>query len=437
MKQHTIAVLNPGHFHAALSLRDSHPALADDVYVYAPDGEELQTFCNYIRDFNAREQSPTHWNLYVYKGEDSLEVLIREHKADIVILAGKNNSKIASIEQLNRAGFSIFADKPWVTEEKNLEFLRAALDSQRPLTTDIMTERFEITTVLQKMFLAEPDVFGRPFVDPHGKPTIFKESVHHLLKIVNGKPLKRPPWYFDVNIQGEGIVDVTTHLVDMTQWMLFPGEKIEFAKDIQIQKAARWATTVSLEKFSAITQHSEFPASVLENVKNSVLQCYCNGEIEYRVKGIPVHIRVLWNVEPPAGSGDTHYSLIRGTKANLSVRQLSEKNYQSEFLITPHSNPDSFVRPVQAVLDKHQKDYPGLSLRREENDFIIDIPQPLRTTHEQHFGEARNVFLEMLETGNEPAELRTNIVSKYTLLVEAKKKALDPSTSSGQAEFKS
>ncbi len=435
MKRNTLAVLNPGHFHAALSLRDPHPALNDDVYVYAPDGEELETFCNYIRDFNSRTQSPTHWNLHVYKGTDSLEVLIREHKADIVILAGKNDSKIGNIEQLNRAGFAIFADKPWVTEEKNLVALNAALDAKRPLTADIMTERFEITTLLQKMFLAEPGVFGVPFIDPNGGPTIFKESVHHLLKMVNDKPLKRPPWYFDVKVQGEGIVDVTTHLVDMTHWMLFPGEKIEFARDIHLKAAKRWATPVPLEKFSAITRHEEFPASVLQDVKDSVLQCYCNGELEYHVKGIPVHIRVLWNIEAPPGSGDTHSSLIRGTKSNLSVRQLPEKNYLPEFLITPHDDTDSFIKPIETVLEKHRKDYAGLSLRPEGKDLIIDIPQTLRTTHEQHFGEARNAFLDMLETGSEPPELRTNIVSKYTLLVEAKKKALAPSTSSGRAEL--
>jgi hypothetical protein len=29
------------------------------------------------------------------------------------------------------------------------------------------------------------------------------------------KPLIRPIWYFDIDVQGEGIVDTTIHLVDM------------------------------------------------------------------------------------------------------------------------------------------------------------------------------------------------------------------------------
>lgn len=424
MEQLTFAVLNPGHFHAALCLRDPHPNLADDVYVYAPDGEELETFCNYIRDFNAREQSPTNWNLHVYKGEDSLEVLFREKKADIVILAGKNDTKIRNIEKLNRAGFKIFSDKPWLTDENGLRFLRDALQTERPLTMDIMTERFEITTLLQKMFLAEPEVFGKLRIDPDGSPTIYKESVHHLLKQVNGKPLKRPAWYFDVNTQGEGIVDVTTHLVDMTHWMLFPGEKIHYEKDIQLREARRWVTLITQEKFSAITRHNDFPESVRGQVRNNVLPLYCNGEISYTVKSIPVHIKVLWNVEPPPGAGDTHFSRIKGTFADLVVRQLPERNYLSEFLITPHANPDAFAAPIQAVLDKHAAAFPGLSLKREGNDYLIEIPAARRTTHEQHFGEARSAFLDMLENGNEPPEMRANIVAKYSLLVEARKCAL-------------
>ncbi len=425
MAQFTLAVLNPGHFHAALSLRDPHPSLADDVYVYAPEGEELEAFCNYIRDFNARKDNPTRWNLHVYKGEDSVDALLRDKKADIAILAGRNDTKIRNIERVNRAGIRIFADKPWATDEKSLGFLKDAMRPERPLTADIMTERFEITTVLQKIFLAEPKIFGNPFVDPKGGPAVYKESVHHLLKTVNGKPLRRPPWYFDVNVQGEGIVDVTTHLVDMTHWMLFPGQKVDFDQDIRLMAARRWATLIPQAKFSNITRHPDFPESVRSQVRNNTLPLYCNGELRYTVKGLPIHIKVLWNVETPRGGGDTHFSRIRGTNADLVVRQLPERNYLVEFLIEPHLAPETLAGSIQAVLDKHAVTYPGLTAKREGKNFLIEIPATLRTTHEQHFGEARGAFLDMLEKGSEPSELRANILAKYRLLVEARKLALN------------
>ena len=54
------------------------------------------------------------------------------------------------------------------------------------------------------------------------QPSVTKESVHYLSKTVAGKPLRRPPWYFDVRQQGEGIVDVTMNLVDLVSgyWFL-------------------------------------------------------------------------------------------------------------------------------------------------------------------------------------------------------------------------
>ena len=37
-----------------------------------------------------------------------------------------------------------------------------------------------------------------------------------------GAPIKRPAWFFDATQQGEGLVDITTHLVDLVQWECFP-----------------------------------------------------------------------------------------------------------------------------------------------------------------------------------------------------------------------
>ena len=45
---HTLLILNPGHFHAALVLRESHPALSDDVFVYSEAGEDLNRLNEYI-----------------------------------------------------------------------------------------------------------------------------------------------------------------------------------------------------------------------------------------------------------------------------------------------------------------------------------------------------------------------------------------------------
>jgi hypothetical protein len=422
---HTLLILNPGHFHAALVLRESHPQLSDDIYVYSEAGPDLDRFMAVPGSFNERKRDPTHWRIHVYTGEDYLERLIGEKNGDIVVLAGKNDTRMETIDTLSRAGFSVLADKPWVTTEKALPFLRSAMGSNRPLILDIMSERYEITTILQKRLIGEKEIFGQIRIDTDGSPSVYEESVHHLYKIVNEKPLVRPPWHFDVNIQGEGLIDVSTHLVDMTHWMLFPGAPVDFEKDIELLDARRWPTLVPVEKFRKITGTDHFPNSILHDVRENALSYYCNGDLLYRVKNIPVHIRVVWNLEIPEGGGDTHYSYIKGTRSDLLIRQLPERGFRAELLILPKRDLAAVEQSVKACLDKWCGSFPGLSVTREAEKLLLNIPNTLRTSHEEHFCQVRDAFLEYLDTPTLPPETRPCIVSKYTLLAEARKKALD------------
>lgn len=421
---HTLLILNPGHFHAALVLRESHPALSGDIYVYSEEGPDLDRFMNMVDAFNTRKTDPTAWRIHVYTGTNYLEKLILEKKGDIVVIAGKNNTKMDHIERLKRAGFSVLADKPWVISETSLPLLRAAMQGERPFADDIMTERFEITTMLQQEFLAQESVFGQVRVDEDGSPTVYKESIHHLYKTVNEQPLVRPAWYFDVDVQGEGIVDVTSHLVDMTHWMLFPGVAIHFEQDIELLNARRWPTLVPLDKFSKITQLNHFPDSIQNGVKDDGLHYFCNGELIYRVKEIPVHIRVIWNLEIQEGGGDRHFSIIKGTRSDLMIRQLPEREFKVELLIVPRKNPSQVETAVQRCLEGWAHQYPGLSLYREDENILIEIPDQLRTTHEEHFCQVRDTYLDYLSKGSYPSENLACIVSKYTLLAEARKRAL-------------
>jgi predicted dehydrogenase len=421
---HTLLILNPGHFHAALVLREPHPSLSDDIYVYSEPGPDLDRFQEIAESFNKRQVDPTRWKLNIYRGKDGIKKLIHDKKGDIVVLAGRNNTKMENIDTLSRAGFAILADKPWVTTQAALPFLRATMASDRPLAVDIMTERYEIATLLQKEFLAEKDVFGEIRIDKDIGPSVFKECVHHLYKIVNQKPLVRPAWYFDIEIQGEGIVDTTIHLVDMTHWMLSPGKPIDYEKDIELSEARRWPTGVPLDKFIKITGTRQFPQAVQKYVIDDVLNYFCNGELIYRLKGIPVHLREIWNLDEPPGGGDTHRSLIKGTRSDLMIRQLAEQDFKTELLIVPRGNRIQVEETVQDCLGKWSRRYPGLSVNPEKNGLLINIPDNLRTTHEQHFCKVRDTFLEHLDTGTGPAEHRACTIAKYSLLADAREKAL-------------
>ena len=421
---HTLLIFNPGHFHAALVLRERHPSLADEIYVYSEPGPDLDRFLEIVESFNNRQINPTHWRINVHRGKDSLEKLIEDKKGDIVVLAGRNNTKMENIDTLNRAGFAILADKPWVTTEEALPFLRSTMAAGRPLAADIMTERYEIATLLQKEFLAEEQVFGKIRIEKDSSPSVFKECVHHLYKIVNDKPLVRPVWYFDIDVQGEGIVDTTIHLVDMTQWMLFPGRPIDDEKDMELIEARRWATRVPLDKFAKITGTDCFPQKIAEYVKNDILDYFCNGELIYRIKGVPVHLRELWYLDEPPGGRDTHRSLIKGTRSDLMIRQLPEKDFKTELLVVPREKSEQVEKAVQECLTRWSDKYPGLAATPEKNALLIQIPDNIRTTHEQHFYRVRDAFISHLDSGTEPPEHRACTIAKYTLLAKARTKAL-------------
>ena len=421
---HTLLIFNPGHFHAALVLRERHPSLADDIYVYSEPGPDLDRFLEIVESFNTRQVNHTCWRINVYRGKDSLEKLIEGKKGNIVVLAGRNNTKMKDIDTLNRAGFAILADKPWVTTEEALPFLRSTMAADRPLAADIMTERYEIATLLQKEFLAEEKVFGKIRIEKDTSPSVFKECVHHLYKVVNAKPLVRPVWYFDIDIQGEGIVDTTIHLVDMTQWMLFPGISIDYEKDMELIEARRWATRVPLDKFAKITGTDRFPQSIRAYVKDDILDYFCNGELIYRIKGVPVHLRELWYLDEPPGGRDTHRSLIKGTRSDLMIRQLPEKGFKTELLIVPRENREQVEEAVHECLTKWSDKYPGLAATAEKNALLIQIPDDIRTTHEQHFYRVRDAFIEYLDKDTEPPEHRACTIAKYTLLARARTKAL-------------
>jgi predicted dehydrogenase len=421
---HTLLILNPGHFHAALVLRERHPSLSDDIYVYSEPGPDLDRFVEIAESYNNRKVKPTRWQINVYRGKDCLDKLIDEKMGDIAVLAGRNDTKMKNISALNRAGLTILADKPWVTTEESLPFLHSTMASDRPLAADIMTERYEIATLLQKEFLAEENVFGRIRIDEDGSPAVFKECVHHLYKIVNEKPLVRPAWYFDIDVQGEGIVDTTIHLVDMTQWMLFPGQPIDYEKDIELIEARRWATGIPLDKFAKITGTNQFPQAIREYVQDDILNYFCNGELIYRIKGVPVRLKEIWYLDEPPGGRDTHRSLIKGTRSDLMIRQLPETGFKTELLVVPHKSPEQIEKAVQECLTKWSDRYPGLSTTPEKNALLIQIPDTLRTTHEQHFYRVRDTFIEHLDSGTAPPEHRPCTIAKYTLLAKARTKAL-------------
>ncbi len=415
-----LLTLDPGHFHAHLVKKSMYEQVDPKVHVYAPGGPELEAYMEAIESYNTREENPTNWELEVYTGDDFLEKMIREKKGNVMVTAGNNREKTANIKATVDAGFHVLADKPMAIDVAGFELLKEAFASaskNNVLLYDIMTERFEISTILQREFSMIPEVFGTLVEGSLEDPAITKESVHHFYKQVSGKPLIRPAWFYDVSQQGNGIVDVTTHLVDLVQWESFPETVINYETDIEMLEARRWTTDLSMEQFSRSTGLDAYPDYLQEVVENDTLKVYGNGEINYKINGIHAKVSVIWNYIAPEGSADTHYSIMRGTKSNLVIRQDAEENYTPELYLEPVEGVDleAFEATVQEQVSNLAGKFSGLDVVKVEgeNSWRIVIPQPFRTSHEDHFREVTEAYIQYLTEGKLPDWEVPNMLAKY------------------------
>jgi predicted dehydrogenase len=419
-----LITLDPGHFHAALVQKIMLPNVSPAVRVYAPDGPELQDHLNRIAGFNARPKDPTRWREDVYKGSDFLERMIRDKKGNVVVISGNNRRKAQYIKAAVDAGLNVLADKPMCIDEAGFVLLMEAFAAAKKngvLLYDIMTERSEITTILQRELMAFPAVFGTLAPGTPQEPAIEMSSVHHFFKSVAGNPLIRPAWFFDVAQQGEGLADVAVHLVDLVFWECFPIQGIDARRDIELVSAERWPTILTRDEFRSVTGLEEYPEYVRKDVRDGALRVYSNGRADFRLKGIPSRVTVVWNFKAPEGGGDTHSSLIRGTKAHLIIEQGKEQKYRPELYVqaAPLVDPKDLTARLAAAKPFLQKKYPGLELVEEKDRWHVLIPEKNRLDHEAHFGQVMERFLGFLRDGRLPEWEVSNMIAKYELTTRA------------------
>lgn len=413
-----LVTLDPGHFHAALVQKSMYPQVDSTVYVYAPEGDDLQQHLDRIDRYNSGD-APTAWREEVYTGPDYLERMLTEGAGNVVVLSGNNARKTKYIRAAIDNGLNVLADKPMVIHPDAYTVLEDALaeaDDRGLLLYDIMTERYEITTRLQRAFSRRPELFGKLLEGTEAEPAISKESVHHFSKEVSDAPLIRPAWFFDVRQQGEGMVDVATHLVDLILWEAFPGEPIDTG-EVEVVSARRWATSLSPGQFEKVTGAAEFPADLRDAVADGQLEVFANGEINFAVRGVHGKVSVRWDFEAPPGAADTHYSVMRGSEANLVIRQDAAQGYVPTLYVEPRAalGKETLATAVEAL----QEDFPGIGYRAAEVGYEITVPDDLRKGHEAHFAQVTEQFLAYLTGGSLPEWERTNMLTKYYITTHA------------------
>lgn len=424
-KQVELVVLDPGHFHAALLQKNSLAAVSDTVRVYAPKGAEVEQYLNDINSYNQRSENPTSWKEEAYLGGDYLSKMLSDRKGDVVVLAGNNKKKTSYILESIKAGYHVLSDKPLAINKQDFDMLTEAyqLAAEKDLLLyDLMTERYDILNIVEKELLNNPKVFGELQKGTLTDPAVSMESVHHFFKTVSGKPLIRPAWYYDVEQQGEGIADVTTHLIDLVNWQCFPDETVRYQSDVEVLDAKHWATRISLPEFTQSTQVDSFPSYLKKYVKNNKLEVMANGTLHYKVKGVHVSMKVTWNYTPPSNSGDTFTSVKRGSKATLKTIQDKESGFVKQLYVQqmPDTDSSDFESRLEEAIAPLQKSYPFLSVKKmNQGLYLIDIPPADRLGHEAHFSKVAESFLHFLRNGDMPEWENENTLSKYYITTTA------------------
>ncbi len=414
-----LMTLDPGHFHAGLIQKEMYPGVAARVDVFAPLGPDLIEHLKRISSFNRRADHPTAWLTEVHAGPDFFERMLRERPGNVVVLSGRNRGKIDYIVASVRGGLNVLADKPWILKSADVSKLDAALaeaDNTGVVAYDIMTERFEITSILQRALVNDAATFGEIVNGTEADPGVYMESVHYLMKTVAGAPNIRPPWFFDTAEQGEGLNDIGTHLVDLVQWTLAPDRAIDYKSDVRVLAAQRWPTSISEADFRRVTGEPGFPTDLSGSIRDGKLEYYANTLVSYSLRGVNTKLNVIWDWEAPAGSGDTHFAFYKGTRARVEVRQTQADRFLPELYVVPaaDSGKSRTLGAVQAKIAALQQLYPGVGVEDRGADIHVTIPEKLRVGHEAHFAQVTANFLKYLRDRRTlPAWERPNMVAKY------------------------
>jgi len=429
----SFVTLDPGHFHAALVQNRVYDEVSPEVRVFAPDGQDLSAHLKLVESFNGRREHPTAWREVVWRGDDFLRQFSSEARRGtlgedpVVVLAGKNDRKgiyaLAAVE----AGCHVLSDKPMaITPEVFAQTEKAArlAESKGLFFADIMTERNEITTILQRALAMDRELYGEQEKGTPEDPAVTKLSIHHFCKLVNGSPLRRPAWYYDTGVHGEGIADVTTHLVDLVQWEVFPDVRLSKG-DVRVLSAREWPTCLSPEQFALST------GDVIEKP----MDVMANGEFVWQLRGVNCKVSVVWNFMAPKGTGDTHDSLMRGTRAEIVIRQGPREGYRPVLYVRSRGNAAATGAALCAALTRIAKTWPGVEAVATEEDGVwrIVYPKTYDIGHEAHFSQVVRMYLGWMKNGRQDPIYLDNMLVKYHTIVEAWKKAHEGKTVAGRS----
>jgi hypothetical protein len=206
------------------------------------------------------------------------------------------------------------------------------------------------------------------------------------------------------------------------QWACFPDQALDWRNDVKVHSAVRWPTIVTLEQFKRVTQLEGYPDYLARDLnEKGELLAYHNGEVNYTLRGVHVKVIARWDYQAPAGAGDTHYALMRGSRANLVIRQGREQQYRATLYSEPRGEVSApeFERAVRASVAKLAAQWPGVDVKPAGTAWEIVLSGALATPHEGTFSKVTTNLLRYLAAGKLPDWEVPNMLAKYYTTTEA------------------
>ena len=112
---------------------------------------------------------------------------------------------------------------------------------------------------------------------------------------------------------------------------------------------------------------------------------------------------------------------MKGSKADLVIRQGKEQNYRPELFIEAVKGGEaSYEKDLEASMEKISSQYPGVALNKvRDGVWQVVIPAKYRVGHEAHFGQVTEHFLDYLKEGALPVWEVPNMLAKYYVTTSA------------------
>ena len=402
-----LVVLDPGHFHAALLQKTMYADVDATVHVYAEEGPDLADYLQKIGATTRGRPTRRRWRIVVHAGPDFLDRFSADRAGNVAVIAGNNRRKTEYLTRAIEAGMHVLADKPMAIDAAGFESLRKAFALARREGRAALRHHDRAARDhhdAAEGVLAHSGGVRRAAAGHRGRsrPSSRKASTTSPSSCrarrssgrrgsstwrSRAKASSTSPRTWSTSCSGSAF---------RARSSISRGTSASSARG-----AGRPSITPgAVREGDATAELSRIPAQGRPADGN--LHAYANGEIDYRIKGVHAKVSVLWNFEAPEGAGDTHFSVMRGSKANLVIRQGAAEALAAGAV---HRTRDGrgralkFASALQRAMREVRETYPGVDAERAGDAWQVVVPASYHVGHEAHFAQVAAQFLGYVEEG--------------------------------------